>query len=326
MYKINKFKPIYYLIILLTLISYKIIDDNWLTRHAELRYKHQMSILKGEVDYPYQYRVLKPAMGIALQKIIYLAVNNSYRANLYAYRINTLLAFLLIYYFFYYFLKMFFSDATCMIGLLLLQAVIPLTINGQYGEGDFYNFLFYTIGLILIFKSKDYYLPIVFTIGILNREQIIFLMIFYIAYLITQKRLFSKKSYIVITISLIACAIVCLALRWKFGWKYTVINKNAVSNITQVWYIISLWAAEVFIFIILSLKSFKKSSQFFKLGFISIGLYIVIYFFYGYLGELAKFLPAYLIIIPMSLETLTGESTDNKKEALPRTINSLNPI
>lgn len=320
MFKINKFRPIYFLIILLTLISYKIVDDMWLTPHSVVRYEHQMSILKGEADYPFQYRVLKPTMGFALQKIIYLVAHNSYRANLYSYRIITFFAFLLIYTCFYYFLKMFFSDLTCMIGLLLLQIVIPLTINGKYGEGDFYTFLFYTIGLILIFKSKDYYLPLVFGIGILNREQIIFLMVFYVAYLISQKRLFTKKSYIVITLSVIACAIVCLALRWKFGWKYTVVNKNAISNITNIWPVIQLWAAEVLLFVILSLKAFKKSNQFFKLGLISLSAYITIYFFYGYMGELAKFLPAYLIFIPMSLETLTGESTNNKVESRLKTV------
>jgi hypothetical protein len=321
MQKIKSLKPIYFLILLLTLISYKIVDDMWITPYAISRYIHQTEILNGEAQYPYQYRLLQPGMGVVMQKIIYLIVHNTYRANVYAYRINAFFAFLLIYICFYYFLKMFFSDSTCMIGLLLFQIVIPLTINGIYAEGDFYTFLFYTIGFILMFKSKDYYLPLVFAIGILNREQTIFLMVFYILYLITQKRLFSKKSYIVIALSVIVCVIICIALRWKFGWKYTVVNKNAANNIVYFWSeVIPLWAAEVFMFVILSLKSFKKCSQFFKYSFIALGLYIILYFFYGYMAELAKFLPAYLIFIPMSLETLTGESTNIKGELLPQTI------
>jgi len=321
MFKIKKFKPIYFLIILLTLISYKIVDDMLLTPYAEVRYEHQTSLLKGETYYPFQYRVLKPAMAYALQKVIYLVVKNSPKANLYAYRTLAFFAFLFIYSCFYYFLKMFFSDLACMFGLLVPQIFIPLTINGRYLEGDFHTFLFYTIGLILMFKSKDYYLPIVFGIGVLNRDQIIFLLVFYIAYLISQKRLFSKKSYIVITLSLIAYAIGYFVLRWKFGFKYQDhITKNVTNNITYILPVLQIWAAEVFIFVILCLKSFKKSNQFFKLSFISLSVYISFFFFFGYLGELAKFLPAYLIFIPMSLEALTGESTNIKEEPFPKTI------
>jgi len=322
MSKIKTSKPIYFIILLLTLISYKFVDTVHLKPNVVERYEIQMSILKGEMEYPYQYRVLKPAMGYVLQKIIYNFVHNSYKASLYAYEILLFIAFLSIYSCFYFFLKIFFSYKTCIIGLLLLQVVIPLSIDGVWGEGDFYTLLFYIVGFILIFKSKDYYLPLVFGIGILNREQIIFLMVFYIAYLISQKRLYAKKSYIVITLSLIAYAIVYFALRLKFGFKFdpALINKNVTSNISEIWPLIQLWAAEVFIFVILSLKSFRKSNLFFKLGFISLSVYISFFFFFGYLGELAKFLPAYLIFIPMSLETLTGESTNNKEGPLPQTV------
>jgi len=39
----------------------------------------------------------------------------------------------------------------------------------------------------------------------------------------------------------------------------------------------------------------------------SLTVYGVLFFFNGNMWELAKFLPAYLILIPMSLQTLTGE-------------------
>ncbi|GAB4456985.1 MAG: hypothetical protein OHK0041_21910 [Anaerolineales bacterium] len=40
-------------------------------------------------------------------------------------------------------------------------------------------------------------------------------------------------------------------------------------------------------------------------------IYIAFFFINGNLWELAKFLPAYLILIPMSLQTLTGEIIHN---------------
>lgn len=273
----------------------------------------QTNILSGQMDYPYQYRVLKPAAGYVLQKIISVFVSNRFKAHLYAFELITLVAFFLFYFCFYKFLKIFFSDTSCMIGLTLLFAVIPLSITSVWQEGDFYNFIFFTAGFLLMFRSKDYYLPLIFAAGFLNREQIVFLIIFYIAYLISQNKLNTQKSYIVIALSVIACAAVYFGLRWKYGFKYTEINYNAVRNTENIWHIIQLWTAEVLIFVLLSIKAFKSSNKFFKLALIALGLYFVLYFFYGYMGELAKFLPAYLILIPMSLQVLTGESINEKK-------------
>jgi hypothetical protein len=309
-------KPVYWVIIILTLISYELTDLKILTPDLLLRTEVQMNILTGQMDYPYQYRVFKPAIGYALQKVIRIFEDNKFRAHLYAYEIITLAAFFLFYFCFYKFLKIFFSDSACIAGLFFLQAVIPLSITSVWQEGDFYNFIFYTIGFLLMFKSKDYYLPLIFGIGLLNREQMIFLMVFYVAYLISQNKLNTKKSYIVIALSVVACAIVYFGLRWKYGYKYTVVNYNASRNIENIRDIFQLWAAEVLIFVILSIKTFRSSSKFFKLGFIALGLYFILYFFYGYMGELAKFLPAYLILIPMSLQIITGESTNNENEIL----------
>lgn len=306
-------KPVYFIIILLTLISSKIVDKEILSPDILTRVEVQNNILTGQIEYPYQYRVLKPVMGFVLQKIMRIFVNNTYRAHLYAFEIITVFAFLLLFSCFYLFLKMFFSDTSCIIGLLLLQVVIPLSITSVWQEGDFYNFIFFTIGFLLMFKSKDYLLPLVFAIGFSNREQIIFLFVFYIAYLISQNKLKQKKSLIVIALSVIACAAVYFALRWKFGYKYTEVNYNTMRNTENIGLVIQLWSAQVLIFAILSVKAFKSSSKFFKLGLISLGAYFILYFFYGYMAELAKFLPAYLILIPMSLQIITGESADNKK-------------
>ncbi len=289
----------------------KILTPDLLTRNEV-----QTNILTGQMDYPYQYRVLKPAIGYTLQKFISIFIPNRFRAHLYAFEIITLIAFFFFFFCFYRFLKIFFSDTTCIIGLILLQLVIPLSITSVWQEGDFYNFVFFTIAFLLMFRSKDYYIPLVFAVGMLNREQIVFLMVFYIAYLISQNKLNTKKSYFVILLSTAACAFVYFGLRWKFGFKYTEVNYNSSRNIENIWHIIQLLAAEILIFAILSIKAFRTSGKFFQLGLISLGLYFILFFFYGYMGELAKFLPAYLILIPMSLQVLTGEFIEPGKPAI----------
>ena len=70
---------------------------------------------------------------------------------------------------------------------------------------------------------------------------------------------------------------------------------------------IPLWLVVFFGFVFFSIKSFKKSIPFFKYAFIGLSLYLVAFFFRAYLWELAKFTPAFLILIPMTLQGLTGE-------------------
>jgi len=43
---------------------------------------------------------------------------------------------------------------------------------------------------------------------------------------------------------------------------------------------------------------------------------VIFFFFNSILSQLAKFLPAFLIMIPMSLQALTGESTEEKDDII----------
>jgi hypothetical protein len=53
--------------------------------------------------------------------------------------------------------------------------------------------------------------------------------------------------------------------------------------------------------------AFKRSIRYFKLAFLSLGVYGALFFVNGNLWEMAKFLPAFIIMIPMGLQTLTGQ-------------------
>jgi hypothetical protein len=69
--------------------------------------------------------------------------------------------------------------------------------------------------------------------------------------------------------------------------------------------------AEVAGFVVLSIFAFKKSSGFYRLSFLSLLAYSVLFFLNGNIWELAKFLPAFLIMIPMGLQVVTGELMSN---------------
>jgi len=272
------------------------------------------------MPYPFRYSVLIPGAGYILQKLIKPLAGSQARSFLYSYELINFFAFTLLFTLFYIFLKMFFSDITSTIGLFLFLAVIPLSMSGVWPEVGVLNFLFYALGFILMFKSKDQFLPLVFVVGMLNDESIIFLMVFYIINLISNKKLYAKKSIIVIILSVISCATVYGALRWKFGFPSNDKFFLASENFDNISSIIQLWIAEAFMFIFLSVKAYNKSSKFFKWCLASLLIYIVLFFLLGNMNGFARFLPAYLILIPMSLQILTSESAVTKLKTSSNTV------
>jgi len=217
-------------------------------------------------------------------------------------------------------LRSFFTGKTTLIGILLLQVVLPLSVTGYFMEGDFITLLFYLLALNLMLRRRDVYLPLLVGVATLNREQIIFVLVFYVIYLISQGRVFRKRSMLIVAASIAAFLLGFFAVRCHFGFpttQYTI--ASAIAHNTNphrlLRSIAPLWVAEVAGFAILSALAFQASNMFFKLAFLSLGLYSLLFFISGNLWELAKFLPAFLIMIPMSLQILTGEFVDERMTA-----------
>ena len=309
----KKIKYIYLLIILLTLISSQLVSDGTIKRNVPRRITFQDSILTGQQEAPYQYRIIKPILGHSVQMIVSRFEKDPIKAHIISYHIVIFLVFLGVYTLFYHYLKIFFPDNICMIGLLLLQILIPLGITSIWEEGDYITLLFYLIGFNLLFRSKEIFLPLVIAVGTLNRDQIIFIIVFYIIFLLDQKRLFTRRGLFLVFLCFAGYFVAWYSLRLYFGF---IINPyGAEIQITtniQYWRdILGLWIEQVSIYVILSIIAFKKSTLFFRLSLLSLILYVVIFFFNSIMSQIAKILPAYLILIPMSLQTLTGVKMRN---------------
>ncbi|MEO8210746.1 MAG: hypothetical protein ABI840_09290 [bacterium] len=305
----GRIKPIYIIILLLTLVSYDIICQETIFPNVPTRMFFQSSILSGNMEPPYQYRIMKPILGSLLQWVISIFEKDPFKVHTLSYQFIIFFVFLGIYSLFYLFLKLFYTEMICIIGLLMLQIIIPLGITSVWEDGDYYTLLFYLIGLNLIFRNKDYYLPLIIAIGVFNRDQIIFLLVFYIAYLISENKLFKKKSVIIILASCFLWILVYYGMRYKFGFKESVytISHNTSTNYNAFGNIAVLWICMVSVYVILCIKSFRQSNKFFKLAFASLGIYVILFYFNGIMTQMAKFLPAFLILIPMSLQIFTNE-------------------
>jgi Gpi18-like mannosyltransferase len=296
---------------MLALISTWYVSRTVIIPHVDGRIEHADKVLSGQQSPPYQYRVLKPILGTAFESAISPLIGDRRLQHIISYGLLSFMTFLGIFLAFYSHLQRDFSGTTPLIGVLALQVVIPLSTTGYYMEGDFINLLFYILGLSLIQREKDGYLPALVGLGTLNREQFVFILIWYFAWLIGQRKL-TLRSILLALASLLVWFAVYAGIRAHFGFKpsqYTVAlhlasNLNLGILFTSI---LPLWISNVAGFVVLSIFAFRRSNTFHRLSFLSLLAYVVLFFVNGNMWELAKFLPAYLIMIPMSLQILTGE-------------------
>ncbi len=275
--------------------------------NIDLRMQTTAEILAGEHEPPYQYRILKPLVARALTGMV-APFTTDRQAHVIASGVIAAVSFTGIFILFYTYLRRYFSHRTSLIGIIILQVVIPISVTGNYMIGDFITVLFYLIGLNLMVHRKDAYLPLVMLLGAFNRAQIIFLLVFYLAYLFEQRTL--RTHLHIVAQCVLAFIVGFISIRWYFGLQPTrfTIASHLDHNIQYLIHSIApRWLAQVAGFVVLSIMSWKKCGRYFALSFASLGLYFALFAIYGNLWEMAKFLPAFLVLIPMSLATLTGE-------------------
>lgn len=302
--------PVFILILILTLISTLYMNVVVVQPNVDVRIQHEDKILAGQMEAPYQYRVLQPLLSKALQAL--LSFPSRTLQHIVAYTLLDYVTFAGIFYTFHALLKRStLTDTSALLGLALLQVVIPLSITGYDVNGDFITLFFYLLGLNLVFNGREDYLPLVIGIATLNREQIIFLLAFYLAYRLGHPVGLNRRALRVTILSLIAFIAAYLAMRYIFGFKVSPATPQLhIANNTdpqRLLYIVLLWSAQVAGFVALCALAFKRSIRYFKLAFPSLGVYGVLFFVNGNLWEMAKFLPAFIILIPMGLQVLTGQ-------------------
>lgn len=314
-------RPTMFLLLILIFLSTLYVFQHVILPHVPERMEHESKILAGEQEPPYRYRVLKPVVAHNIQLLLARFVPHPETRHLSAYFVLAFLSFAGIFYLFYVYLRRFFADRTAVIGILLLQLVIPFTVSGYYQEGDFITLFFYLLSFQLIFTGRDRWLPVVIGLAALNREQAIFIVVFYAAYFISQQAV-NRRSVFITFASLAVFIAVYIGLRALLGVppsRYTVAvhvayNTNLPALLMSI---IPLWSSTVMGFVVLGIAAYRKSSRFFRLGLLSLIPYAVLFFLFGRMDEIGKFLPAYLILIPMSLQSLTQEY--NNDLDLPQT-------
>lgn len=304
-------KSVALLILVLGLISAQLIKDQVILPNLLARLEYENAFWNNLAQPPYQYRVLEPMLAKGLQAFFAPLLSAPEPLHAAVYSLLITFVFWGIYTLLAVFLGFYFHETGVLLGLLVFQAVLPLAITGFYMEGDLYTVLFYLAVFLLMVRQQDRFIPILIFFAALNREQTIFLIFLYAVYLYTQQRL-DKPHLILLALNLLIYAGVFLGVRLYFGFKPTpftwAVHWSNNTNLYNVFLrIIPLWLAEVGGLLVYCGLAFRRSDRFLRLALLSLVPYFISFFFNGNLWEMGKFLPAYLILIPLALQVLTGE-------------------
>ncbi len=305
------------ILLMLTWLSTWYVTSQLIIPNVDTRIAFVNLSLEGQNEPPYRYRLFEPVVNKAIQDSLLSSIADAKIQHVASYFLFSLIVFALLYYLLYRYFIHFFTPQIALIGLLLFQVAVPLAVTGFYMEGDFVTVVVYLAALNLMLDKKDRWMPLAVGFGAFVREQTIFILLIYLIYHYANHTL-TRQRLIMIGISGLIFGTIFIVLRLALGvipTTYTTafhISENLSPGRLFI-RTIPLWLAEIIGFLTLSIMAYRRSHSFFRLTLFSLSIYVVLFFFNGLLNELGKFLPAHLILIPMSLQVLTGEYISDAK-------------
>lgn len=277
-------------------------------------------VLSGHMESPYQYRVLKHVVAELLRQGIRQVTPLSHVQHIVSYGLIVFATFVGVFWGALRHFERHLSPLMALLGLALLQTVIPLSVTGFVMEGDFITLLVYLLAFEAMAKGRDLWLIPLVGVGAFNREQVIFVTVFYLAWVWGERRRLDGR----VVATLMGCG-----LAWAAAWSVThlhfgekgsqytmalhVARNTAMENVVER--IVPLWVAELGGLVWLSVAGMGRSSRFLRAGMVVVGVYAGVFCVMGNLWELAKFLPAFLILIPVALRSI---DTVGEEKALER--------
>lgn len=288
-------RPAYFIVLLLGMISYLIVDGRIIKPQAVAKYELQQRILTGQEETPQQYSILTHAVTYSVQKLIGVVVVNNTKLRLYSFEIVALFSFIAFFLIFYFYLRIYFDENQSITGLLIIQAVLSVVIQNIYTEAAIFNLTFFSIGLLLIAMKRDLLLPLIITLGAMNQSQILALLLFYMIYQFSIGILFKLRAIITVIASLICWLVVEGLLKSFYGLRIAgVTDALAVVNFPALVAITS-------ILVLMSYKSLILGDKIFKFSLLFAPLYILFALMLMPQANLLDLSPVLLFIIPPAL-------------------------
>lgn len=278
----------------------------------ESRQAFVAQVRAGTMEPPYQYRLLEHFVPWLLDSAMGVVLHNDNLRHGLAYMIPLLATFAALYLLLFLLLRTWMSRNAALVGCSAFAVLVPLSVTGYVEEGNFLTVLFYVVGLLLMTRRQDAWVPLVVGVATLNREQMIWLVLFHAIFLWAHGRLRERRSLILLGGGALAWAAGYLAPRLYYGFResqYTTalhVGRNT-DPAALVYAIVPLWIAQVAVLVLLCAFAWRQSNRFLRVAALSLVPYTVLFFFMGNMWEMAKWMPAFLILLPMALQPVVGQ-------------------
>lgn len=268
-------------------------------------------VFAGTREAPYQYRVLEHLLGVGFGALLSPVVASERLRYFLGFALVDLVAFAAIFWLLHAWLRARFSRLATLLGMALFAAVVPLTVTGVV-EGDYLTVAAYLAAFVLMDRGRDWAVPLVVLVAALGREQAIFVVAFHGLKLLAEERAFAPRGVALGAAGVVAWAVPYFGVRWWFGLKespYTVAahvaNNTDLGNL--VYAIGPLWLALVGGLVVLAALGWRASDRVARWWALALVPYTVLFFFLGNLWELAKYLPAVLVLLPVALRAVAPD-------------------
>lgn len=285
---------------------------------AEQRMLFAQQVLSGQMEPPYQYRILKHVLAMWLGQGVAVVSASATIQHIVSYGVVSFATFVGIFWSLWRHLERYLSPTQALIGVLLVQVSLPLAVTGFVMEGDFITLLVYLLVLEVAHRDKPSLLLPLLLVGAFNREQVVYSLVFYAVIVWSQQGALRRDQLLGVLGGTLAWALVFEGLRMYYGFKPTrytpALHIAHNTSWLHLWRdILPLWFAELGALLFLMRRGWSRASLGLKRCCLALMPYFILYFLNGNLWELGKFLPAWLFIVPVAVQGLfAGKGTPDK--------------
>lgn len=298
--------PAVFIAIYLTLSAASAINHDYLRDRVglELREGIHTTLLAGEAKAPSQYRMLIPVLGAGLQRLGF-----SFHASIVALRFGfNLLCCVLL----HVFLRRWYRDEICLVGVLVLFSMLPLTyIIYQVAFTDPANLAFTIGALILISQRRDFWLAPLIAISMLNRETMLLIPLVWLLYrwdeLPPLRCMAQFAAYCAIAFA------VYFSLRFHFGpIAHAGAEFFAERGLTPFMHNLTIWPGYWFAVVMfgvplsLALRNFSSQPKFMRRGLLFCPFFVIFHLFVAVFLEPRLLLPIFPLVLAPALASFVG--------------------
>lgn len=265
---------------------------------------YELDVLNGQTVSPYLYRPLWPWLSQSFAQFTTQWGWNAELQHKIFHGIWNTAILTWMYYGVFRFFTLWTKHSTALVGVFVLQALVPLSISGYYMEENFFQLGGVAWMLFAFYKQRWVLLYIGMCILSIHREQSLMIPIWItlsMLHLTAQNKNWLRISGLFI----IWCAIF-MGLRWIRGVHYTPYSMefHLSYNLDKyhfTHYIAPLWLGQVILPLLLAATQWHKLKPPFKSWLISLIPYYFLFLVFGKWTELDKAMSGYLFMIPPAL-------------------------